>query len=279
MARPAVSIDVDEAVDVDAHGVVLIHGQPGSSLIWTRVRPLLRVLGLHVLSIDRPGYGRSGGRATDQFGNAAAIAAILDEQQRGPSIVVGHSLGAGVALALAVTAPQHVRALVLLAPAAGPSAITATDHALSAPVIGPTLSWLGFRAAGLALHVPPLRQRLLIDRIGLSATDADEVVRRLTCGEIWRSFTVEQRHLVHDAHVLQKSLRAITCPVVIVAGKRDRVVPARVVAELVKQLPEANVIMAETGHFIPTDDPDAVVDAVLRALRWQYRTPTTGAGC
>src|SRR3981081_1873818 len=147
--------------DEHAHSVLLIHGQPGSSLIWTRVRPLLLACGLQVLAIDRPGYGHTTGQALNQFGNAAAIAAVLDEQHTSPTIVVGHSLGAGIALALAATAPHHVRALVLIAPAAGRSAISATDRALAAPILGPTLTWLGFRATGLALHMPVLRRRIL----------------------------------------------------------------------------------------------------------------------
>jgi pimeloyl-ACP methyl ester carboxylesterase len=263
--------DADAAEDEQAHSVLLIHGQPGSSLIWTRVRPLLSACGLHVLSIDRPGYGHATGEALNQFGNAAAIAAVLDEQHTAPAIVVGHSLGAGIALALAATAPHHVRALVLVAPAAGPTAISATDRALAAPVLGPALSWLGFRAVGVALHLPVLRRRILTERIGLSATDADDVVRRITRGQVWRSFTVEQRHLVTDAHLIGDSLGGITCPVVILAGTRDRIVRPRIVAAIARQLPEANLITTDTGHLIPIDDPDAVVNGVLRALRWQYR--------
>jgi len=263
--------EVDDTADEQAYSVLLIHGQPGSSLIWTRVRPLLAACGLQVLSIDRPGYGHTAGETLSQFDNAAALATVLDEQRTDPAIVVGHSLGAGIALALAATAPHHVRALVLIAPAAGPTAITATDRALAAPVLGPTLSWLGFRAAGLALHLPLLRRRILTERIGLTATDADEVVRRITRGDVWRSFTGEQRHLVTDAHRLQHHLGGITCPVVIIAGTRDRIVRPRIVAAMARQLPEANLITTDTGHLIPIDDPEAVVNGVLRALRWQYR--------
>jgi pimeloyl-ACP methyl ester carboxylesterase len=263
--------DIDDVADDEAHSVLLIHGQPGSALIWTRVRPLLHRCGLRVLSIDRPGYGHTGGAAMDQFGNAAAIANVLDEQHADPTIVVGHSLGAGIALALAATAPHHVRALVLIAPAAGPTAITATDRVLAAPILGPTLSWLGFRTAGLVLHLPGLRQRVLTRRVGLNVAEAKEVVRRISHGDVWRSFTVEQRHLVTDAQRLQQHLRNVACPVVILAGTRDRIIRPRIVVTLAKQLPLSNLSTTDTGHLIPVDDPAAVVDAILRALRWQYR--------
>lgn len=163
------------------------------------------------------GYGHTGGPAVDQFGNVAALVKILEERQDSPAVIVGHSLGAGIALALAATAPRHVRALVLIAPAAGPSAITGTDRVLAAPIIGPTLTWFGFRAAGWALHIPPLRQRILTDRIGLSATNVKEVVCRVTHGQVWRSFTIEQRHLVTDATAFktnraQSSARSSSSP-------------------------------------------------------------------
>lgn len=258
-------------VDGEAHGVLLIHGQPGSPGVWTQVRPLLLGYGLRVLSIDRPGYGRTFGEALDQFDTAAAIAKALDDQRVIPTVVVGHSLGAGIALALAAIAPRHMRALVLVAPAAGPSAVAAADRVLAASRLGPAVSWLGFRAAGLALGIPRLRRRILVDRYGLDPAEAAEVVRRFSRSQIWRHFAVEQRRLVADAHHLHQHLPGIHCPVVILAGTRDRIAGTRIAAAISRQLPESDLITTRAGHRIPIDDPDAVVNAILRALRWQYR--------
>jgi pimeloyl-ACP methyl ester carboxylesterase len=266
----------DETVDaessLEAHSVLLIHGQPGSSLIWTHVLPLLRGYGLHTLAVDRPGYGQSGGEALDQFANAAALSRLLDEQQRSPAVIVGHSLGAGIALALAATAPRHVRALVLVAPAAGPQSISLTDRVLAAPILGPSLAWLGFRAAGLALHIAPLRQRILGKRVGLSVSDSQQVVHRLTYGATWRSFIIEQQHLVTDFRRLDLGLGQLDCPIVIVGGNRDRIATGRVITALSRRLPGSDIITTDAGHLIPIDAPDAVANAVLRALRCDYRT-------
>jgi pimeloyl-ACP methyl ester carboxylesterase len=267
----AVRVDIETTTDDEAHAVLLIHGQPCTSIVWTRVRPLLQSHGLRVLAIDRPGDGHASGEPLNQFETAATIATALDDQHANPTVVVGHSLGAGIALALAATAPRHVRALVLVAPAAGLSALTATDWVLAAPVLGPAVSWLGFRAAGLALHLPGLQRRILIDRCGLCPADAAEVVRRFSRSRIWRSLVVEQRHLVADAHQLQQHLPGIRCPAVVLAGTRDRIVRTRVAAAISRQLPESALITTRAGHLIPIDDPDAVINAILRALRWQYR--------
>lgn len=269
--RDIAMADLDCPRESEVPDVLLLHGQPGSSLIWTQVQTLLHGRGLHALAVDRPGYGATGGPAMDHSGNAATLAQILDERQCTPAVVVGHSLGAGIAVALAAAAPHHVRALVLVAPAVGSDAVTATDRALAVPVLGAGLSWLGFRTVGLMLCLPGLRRRVLTDRIGLSATEGKEVVRRMTRGSVWRSFAVEQRYLVADADRLQEQLGEVRCPVMVLAGARDRVVRPRVAAVMASRLSESTLITTDTGHLIPIDDPEAVVNAVLRALRWEYR--------
>jgi pimeloyl-ACP methyl ester carboxylesterase len=265
---PAVTLGA--ARDDPPARVLLIHGQPGTSVIWNRVRQMLETLGLHVIVVDRPGYGHDSEAATDQFHNAARLSALLDDEHA-PTVVVGHSLGAGIAAAMAVIAPRQVRGLVLVAPAIGPSAVTPTDRLLAAPVVGPALSWLGFRAAGIVLRLPPLRRRILTHRAGLSPQQAAGVVTHLTRGHTWRNFTIEQRHFVAEAHALRRCIGDITCPAVIVEGVRDRVVGPKVVSDLAKQLPTARVTKVEAGHLIPLDHPRSVVRAVLDILAWEYR--------
>ncbi|MGX7678889.1 alpha/beta fold hydrolase [Jatrophihabitans sp. DSM 45814] len=260
-----------ESEDGKAQGVLLIHGQPGSPVIWSRVSPLLQSRGLRVIPFDRPANSRDGDESVDQFSTALILAGLLEDQQDSPVVVVGHSIGAGTALALAATAPERVRALVLIAPAAGSSSVTFTDRALAAPVMGPALTWLGFRSGGLALQIPKLRQLVLVRRAGISPTAAREVARQLARGSLWRSFLTEQRQLVAGARRLQERLNEIHCPVVIVAGQRDRVAGPRMAAALDRGLPASAVITTATGHFIPRDDPDIVLRAVLRAMAWEYR--------
>jgi pimeloyl-ACP methyl ester carboxylesterase len=252
--------------------VLLLHGQPGSSLVWNRVRPRLEDLGLRVFAVDRPGYGYADAPATDLFGNAEALAGLLDPPGTGPAVVVGHSLGAGVALALAARFPRRVQAMVLLAPAAGLAALSPSDRLLAAPVIGPALSWVGFRSLGLAFQVPRLRRAILRERVGLRDGEAAAVVGRLTTGPLWLSFAIEQRALRSGLRRLETMLAGITAPTMILAGTRDRIVPRRAVTWLAGQLPDAQLRQVDAGHFLPTDAPDAVVEAVLRAVRHHYRT-------
>ena len=71
-----------------------------------------------VLAPDLIGHGRSPGTAPWTIeANVDALAALLAAEAAGPVLVVGHSFGGAVALALAQAHPELVAALVLLDPA------------------------------------------------------------------------------------------------------------------------------------------------------------------
>jgi pimeloyl-ACP methyl ester carboxylesterase len=257
--------------DIDETGheprlVLMIGARPESSLIWTKVQPLLLSHGLTVCTIDRPGHRRGDGAYACLGDYAAAIARILDERHASPEVIVAHSLGIGTALALATSGSYDVHALVLIEPDARQLAVTVTDRVLAAPVIGPALSWIGFRTAGLALHIPALRARMLTRGCGLSVTDAKEVVRSLTCGRSWYRFTAEQRRLVTAAHQLQRLLSEIRCPVVTVTATRGRGLHPYNATVMVTQAPAANIITTDAPRVVPVDDLETVVTAVLQAF-------------
>jgi pimeloyl-ACP methyl ester carboxylesterase len=265
---PGRAPSADRPTDDDGPSVLLVRGGSGLSLIWSRVEPLLCAHGFGVRTVvqgrdDEPGVARLGD--LDQVDDALELARRLDEQQAEPAVIVGHGFGAGMALALAAQAPRCARALVLVAPALQPGAIPAADRVLATPFLGATVTWLAFRVAGAALHVPSLRRRLLLKRAGLTAAQADRAVRSFSRGPTWRRFTVEQRQLVGDAQRVRRLLDQVACPTYIVAGRGDRIAPFPIVSGLVAQLAGAQLITSDAGHLIPIDDPDAVLDAVQRA--------------
>ncbi len=59
-----------------------------------------------VVAPDRPGYGATGGAALGLAANADALVGLLDQVGLSAATVVGHSLGGGVALALALATPS-----------------------------------------------------------------------------------------------------------------------------------------------------------------------------
>jgi 2-succinyl-6-hydroxy-2,4-cyclohexadiene-1-carboxylate synthase len=119
-------IDVDGLRwEVRARGagrpLLLLHGSTGRGTSW----------GAHVatfaersrvITVDLPGHGRSGtadpGRMTVER-TADDLAAILRRLAAAPADVLGYSLGARIALRLAVAHPAAVARLVLESPSAG----------------------------------------------------------------------------------------------------------------------------------------------------------------
>ncbi|HEY2297427.1 MAG TPA: alpha/beta hydrolase [Jatrophihabitans sp.] len=270
LIHPTSDLTVDDD-NLDVHSVLLMHGQPGSALIWTRVLPSLRAYGLRTFAVEQRDDSHTGGDAVDQFENAAALGRLLDARRRPPAVVVAHSHGVDLALALAATAPRHVRALVLVAPAAGVESISIIDRVLATPILGPSLAWLGFHTAGLALRIGPLRDRVLTRLVGLSGTDAKKVAHRVSDGRTWRTFATEQRRLVTYARCLHHGLNQLTCPIIVINATDDPIAAPRLVSALARRLPGAEIITTDTGHLVPIDDPDAVTTAILRALRVDYR--------
>ncbi len=97
--------------------VVFIHGWQGDRTVWDDV---VAALGDDVLALtpDLPGSGDAnaafGPFTLERF--AAHVREAIQELDAGPAFVVGHSMGATVALRLAVDAPAAVRGLVLITP-------------------------------------------------------------------------------------------------------------------------------------------------------------------
>jgi pimeloyl-ACP methyl ester carboxylesterase len=94
--------------------VVLIHGVLAASReTWWAQKPLTERWTLH--AVDRPGHGDSPGSGNDFLLDADLI---LDQVLTEPSHVVGYSYGTLSAILVASKAPELVRSLMLVEPAA-----------------------------------------------------------------------------------------------------------------------------------------------------------------
>jgi len=97
--------------------VLLIHGAPGSMVKyrgWFRDSNLYQRV--HLVAVDRPGYGKSGyGRAETSVARQAAFLAPLLKQlsTRGTVALCGSSYGGPIAAKLAMDYPEKVKSLVL----------------------------------------------------------------------------------------------------------------------------------------------------------------------
>jgi pimeloyl-ACP methyl ester carboxylesterase len=113
------SIHYIERGDPAKQTIVMIHGLTGQLQHFTYALVDLLADDYHVIAVDRPGCGYST-RDTADLGRlpeqGRMIQELLDAKGITDAILVGHSLGGAVALAMALDYPEKTKALALLAP-------------------------------------------------------------------------------------------------------------------------------------------------------------------
>lgn len=96
--------------------VLCLHGWLDNAASFSALAPLLA--GCDVVAIDLPGHGRSGHRGAGTLQHfveyIADTVAVLDALGWQECVLLGHSLGAGIAAFAAATVPARIRALLLV---------------------------------------------------------------------------------------------------------------------------------------------------------------------
>jgi pimeloyl-ACP methyl ester carboxylesterase len=248
-------------VIADEHGsgaaVVLLHGQPGDAHDWDPV--VDRLAGrVRALVADRPGYGRTGGRAGGFAANAAATVNLLDERGIEQAVVVGHSWAGGIALTLAQRYPERVSGMVLVGSVGGDGSTGELDRLLGVPVLGPLLT-----ISGLTLLRPaPVRHLLAPVHAPGDRSAVDVLPARWV--RSWRSFVTEERALLDELPGIARRVPGTDVAAVVVIGEADRVVPPRSQDDLAARLPRATAVrLAGRGHLLPREAPDALARSIL----------------
>jgi pimeloyl-ACP methyl ester carboxylesterase len=104
---------VGERWDGDGTPLVLLHAGIADRRSWRDVVPALRA---PVIAYDRRGFGETP-PGPEGFTHLHDLFAVLDATVDEPPWLVGNSMGGSLALDAAVTAPDRVAGLVLIAPA------------------------------------------------------------------------------------------------------------------------------------------------------------------
>lgn len=127
----------------DGAPLALLHGFTGSSASWDEIIPCLAQR-FRLIGIDLPGHGRTPAPSDLARGAlpqvAADIAALLRDLGAAPAHLLGYSMGARLALGIAVLHPDVVQSLILesgspgLASEAERAARRAHDEALAARI-------------------------------------------------------------------------------------------------------------------------------------------------
>jgi len=205
--------------------------------------------GVRAIAIDQRGNGES--RAAHGPYRLERIAADVGEliAQLGleGAVVVGHSMGATVALRLAVDAPERVRGLVLIAPvpASGGGFSEKGEAFLRSTAGNPVAArnWLARTFAGTP-------DEAKLERVCAIAAKNDRDAT-LASFESW-------------AHAdFAGATKSIGVPVLVIAPEHDR--PEVAEAKVSALIPNAqHVVLPEAGHYAQLEKPREIAQLILR---------------
>lgn len=245
--------------------LLMLHGAGASTHSWRGLAPRLAER-LRVTMIDLPGHGftRAGTLARSGLDPMAEdVAALLDALQTRPAAILGHSAGAVLALRLSLGGGRQVPVMAI--------------NGAFAMFDGVAGFLFPFLAKALALN--PLTVPLFTAGASLSRT------RRMLSGTGSVVDEAGLRHyhrLISDrTHVrgalammanwsldrLIEDVEELHAPVLLLAGGRDRTVPADVSRDMARRLPDARLrVEPDLGHLLHEEAPDRAAGACLSFL-------------
>lgn len=237
--------------------VIFVHGAAMDHTAWMLQSRYFAHHGHNVLALDLPGCGRSDGPMPETIEAFADwLLRLLDAAELERATLVGHSMGALISLAAAAAAPDRIEKLVLMGVAvpmpvndAFLDAARRNDHL--------AIELMNDWAHGRAAHIGGCK----IPGIWMIGGDM-RLVERAKPGVLHDCLK-----LCDDYGAGQEAAAKIRCPVLIVAGDRDMMTPAKSAKALAKQIETADVsVIANCGHIMMIEQPDAVLDALKSAI-------------
>jgi pimeloyl-ACP methyl ester carboxylesterase len=217
--------------------IVLIHGLLMNSRMFERLGPALAERGNRAICVDLLGHGRSDQPEDLRLYSmplfAAQVVALLDHLELPTAVVGGTSLGANVALELAVRDPDRAAGLFVEMPV--------LDNALAAvaAIFAPVL--LGLRVGRPAFEVSSRLASLLPRSNFLLDIGLDWLRRRPG-----PSIAVLEGLLLGETAPGREQRREIHAPALVVGHPRDPLHPFSDSGMLVEELPGARLVEAQS---------------------------------
>lgn len=253
----------------DAPAIVMVHGLMGQMRNFSHSLSDRLAEDHRVVLIDRPGWGHSSidGPRPGIVAQAAMIAALIEQLGLEKPLLVGHSLGGAVSLALGLDRPELVRGLALIAP------LTRVLTKVPPPFAGlmapgpmrPLAAWMLAVPAG-TLSGPKVAQMVFApDPVPADfATAGGGALSLRPKSYMAGSFEVQQAPI--DMAKIVPRYGEMTLPVAILFGRQDAVLDPEVNgAKTAGEIAGATITLIDGGHMLPVTHAVAT-EAWLRGL-------------
>lgn len=230
--------------------LVLIHGAGGTHLYWPP--EIRRLPGYCVYAIDLPGHGKSelcdGQQTIGEY--AQYLVQWLKSIQLRRAVLVGHSMGSAIALALAIHHPEYVVGLGLIS---GGARLRVNPDLIN-------------YAADMTTYIKAAD--LLV-----SCSFSVNAPHRLIELASKRMLETRQSVLVGDLQACDRfdvmaQLGAVQQPTLVICGAEDHMTPLRYAQFLSNTIPNAHLsVIPDAGHMVMLEQPRIVAESLLSFLQ------------
>jgi pimeloyl-ACP methyl ester carboxylesterase len=239
--------------DASKPTVVFVHGAGLDHSLFGLQSRYFGYHGWNVLAVDLPGHGRSAGPPVASVGGMADwILSVLNSLKIEKASLVGHSMGALIALECAARQPSRVERIALLG-VAYPMKVSEVflDAARRDDFAAYDMETIWGHAPQVPLGGNPNPGMWMYG-------DSLARLRRLAPGVLYNDLKACNDYQMSGE---------VKCPVLFVLGRRDVMTPPRAAAELQNKLPGAkSVLVTLSGHSLMAEAPDATLDALIGFL-------------
>jgi pimeloyl-ACP methyl ester carboxylesterase len=247
--------------------VILVHALGGFAELWT---PVINALSQNycVYAIDIPGYGRSEKPRHLPYTTYTAMSNFVIEfmnaLQIERAILIGHSMGGGVAVECASSFPDRVYCVVIV----DSSGIERDASWLWRILVLPLIGEIAVRPTRMTAYF--LWMQFFFNKRLISREHLDLILEMISMPNATRLLLAAGRqgvNILGQRMILRSKLQTVLAPTLVVWGKEDKQVPVKHAFIAGQEIPSAKVcIMSGCGHIPFIEKPDEFNQVTLDFL-------------
>lgn len=260
--------------------LIFIHGLGDEADSFRHLFPLLKK-NRRLIALDLPGFGRSIAKGATSIKKCIhAVECVL--QETGPAILIGNSMGAGIAELTAFKNPQLVRALVFI-DGGLPSGMKSSFGLILA--LFPSLTAKGYKAwrtkkekvyDSLRSYYANLDELPKEDQDFLQKRVRARIESDSQCKAYTTSFSSYIATALFKTPFISKKWKNCTIPSLLIWGIEDRILPLSSAQPLTRLRPNLNFIkISKAAHLPHQENPTKVAEAILEFIERTSKNETS----
>jgi pimeloyl-ACP methyl ester carboxylesterase len=229
--------------------IIFIHGAAMDHTVWIQQSRYFSHHGFSVISLDLPGHGRSEGTPFNEIQKLSEwINKVINKLNLYKPIIIGHSLGALIALDLAAELKDKISGLVLLGVS---SPMPVHDKLMASALENDDSAFDMINTWGHSVNSKLGKNQIP----GLWLMGASiRLMKNSSAGILYSDLTAVKNYC-NATSMASK----IVCPVLVLIGKEDKMTSPKSSLKLCKEIRlSQSKIIEGSGHMLMTEKPDTI---------------------